>query len=355
MASSSPDSAVLSEAGRRLSDRDTLGAIDLLQGWSEEHLPSPSVTDLLDFLQLPEAKSVAPSNPDTARPAAIPTRRLWSVRAQGEFRADHELPALGGLDLQRGFPLAVKVGFVDVLAGFSAGSWLEDAKPYTDMDLWTGVEFRRPTWDGRVEGWGGWTESDQPEAGISGLLESKGKWRGWEFGQGPMARYSWRRSRFLGWSAQGVRPGALGSLELGGTIRVRQDPVWPVVLDYDSVPVRFARDRAQTTFHAGLVRQGGALRYGPQLDLDGRISFAPDRWMDSAGFTPKWGTKAPRAERRAELGCTASGFVRWDPSPAWSAEGALGWTWAAEEGAGGLDLSPFTPGPFLRLSARSSF
>ncbi len=354
MVSSSPDSAVLSEAGRKLSNRDTLGAIDLLQDWSEKHLVSQNVTDLLDFLQLPEATAVSPPKSDAIKSGAS-SRRLWSVRVEGEFQTDTQLPALGMLDLQRRFPLDAKTGSTDVLAGLSAGSWLEAAGPYAEMDLRTGIEFHRPTWNGRLEGWGGWTEKNQPEAGISGAWEFGARWCGWDLRQGPMARYSWRRARFLGWMVQGNGPVGGGELELDGTLRARQDPAWPAVLDYDTVPVRFARERAQATFHTALTKAYGSVRFGPQLDLDGRISFAPDRWTDSTEFTPQMGTRLPRSERRSELGCTASGFLRWEPSPVWFVEGSFGWTWAAQRVENGLDLSPFIHGPFLRLSARSNF
>ena len=351
--SSSPDSSVLSQAKGKLSDRDTLGAIDLLQEWSEGNLATRQVTDLLDFLQLPEATVVWPPAPDTAKPAGGPVRRLWLARAQGSFFADREMPASGGLDVQRRFPLKADEGTTDLLAGVAAGSWLEEAEAYADLDLWTGVELRRSDWNARFEG--GWTESNQPEAGISGLWEFKSRWKGLDLRQGPAVRYSWRRSRFVGWNVGVSGPSSVGSLDLGGSIRARQDPSWPVVLDYDSVPVRFARERAQATLHGALARTCGRLRYGPQMDLDGRVSFSPDRWNDSIGLAPRKVLTAPRSERRMEVDCTASGFVRWDPTPEWSAEGSLGWTWSAEGGAAGLDLSPFHRGPFLRLGGRSNF
>jgi len=355
VASSFPDSAVLTEAKGKLIDRDTLGAIDLLQDWSESNLATREVVDLLDFLLLPEPTAVWPPVSDSAKPPGTPPRRLWIARVQGMFLANRDLPATGGIEVQRRFPLGARDGATELVAGVSAGSWLVETSPYADLDLWTGLEFRRSSWNALLEVWSGWTEENQQEAGVSGNWESRSRWNGWEFRQGPVARYSWRRSRFLGWDVGATVPVRAGSLDLGGSIRARQDPSWPVVLDYDTVPVRFARERAQATLHASLARPTGHFRYGPQLDLDGRLSFAPDRWNDSATLGPAGVLTSPRSERRAELGCSASGYLRWDPTPVWSAEGSLGWTWSAEAGASGLELSPFTKGPFLRLGARSNF
>lgn len=241
---------------------------------------------------------------------------------------------------------------MDVLAGVSLGSWMEAAVPYADLDLWAGLELRRPGWNSRIEGWSGWTEDRKPEAGVSGIWEFKGRWNGWEFRQGPGVRLSWRRSRYLGWSAQASTAVLPGVLELAGAVRARQDPSWPVVQGYDSVPVKFARERAQATVHVALARTSGALDYGPSLDLDGRMSFAPDRWSDSGSGSA---AVVARSERRSDLGCTAGVFLRWNPSSIWSADGALGWTWSAQGRVAGLDVSPFSDGPSLRLGARSSF
>ena len=320
-----------------------------MQNWSEGNLPSQEVTDFLDVLQHPEGTAAWPSTQDTARPPSAPSRRLWLASAQVLLFGDRDLPASGEVDLQRRFPLESKVGATELEAGVSAGSWMEGTNPYADLDLWTGLDLRRPDWNGRIEGWGGWTESNQPEVGASGAWEFKRKLDGWEIRNGPSARVSWRRTRFLGWSLRAFGPLAFGSVDLGGAIRARQDPVWPVVLDDMHVPMRFARERAQSTLHAALDRRVGSLHLGPQLDLDGRVSLQPDRWTDSIQAV------VSRSERRAELGWTTSGFLRWDPTPTWSAQGALGWTWAKEWGDAGLELSSFNKGAFLRLGTLSSF
>ncbi|HXP90124.1 MAG TPA: hypothetical protein VN931_04235 [Fibrobacteria bacterium] len=342
---STPDSLVLCRAREKLSDRDTVGAIDLLQDWSEAHVESPAVAGLLDFLQLPEPESTIPP-PDTAKPWPLPRRDLWSILAEGVFHPDRDLPALGGLDLTRKFPLSASVGSTNLLAGISGGSWLEGTNPYADADLWTGIEFRRPDWYASIAGWGGWMERNLPEAGISGEWQIASHLGAWEFRNGPMARFSWRLTRYLGWTANATRRSGTGSLDLGGSLRWRQDPAWPSVPDFDSSKATLARSRLQATLQAALTRIHGTFAYGPESYLDGRISTTNDHWRDSTGTL---------SEDRSDLAFTAGGLLRWAPSHSWSAQGELGWTFVARWGEPELDLSPFEEGPFLRLTCRSDF
>jgi hypothetical protein len=341
----SPDSVVLLQARDKLSNRDTLGAIDLLQDWSEAHLESPSVAGLLDFLQLPEPTS-AISTPDSAQPWPLPRRRLWSILAEGFFHPDRDLPVLGGLDLSRKFPLSASTGSTNVLAGLSGGSWLEGTNPYANAVLWTGIERLRPDWQASITGWGGWMERNLPEAGISGNWEFHAHPGEWGVRQGPMARWSWRLTRYLGWTADASRRVGTGDLDLGGSFRWRQDPSWPSGPGLDSAQASFARSRLQATFRAALTRKRGSIAFGPESDLDGRISTSSDHWRDSLGTV---------SELRSDLALTAGGLVRWNPSSSWSAQGELGWTFVARWGEPELDLSPFEEGPVLRLSCRSDF
>jgi len=250
------------------------------------------------------------------------------------------------LDLTREFPLSASVGSTKLLAGISGGSWLEGTNPYANADLWTGIEFRRPDWHASITGWGGWMERNLPEAGISGEAQLDSRLGEWEFRQGPMARWSWHLTRYLGWTANTTRRSGTGSLDLGGSLRWRQDPSWPSAPGLDSLQANLSRSRLQATLQASLTRVRGSFAFGPESYLDGRISTTNDHWRDSTGTL---------SEDRSDLAFTAGGLVRWNPTPSWAAQGELGWTFIARWGQPDMDLSPFEEGPFLRVTCRSDF
>jgi|GEM_PF-2336935 len=346
LAASPPDSVVLAQVRGVLSRQDTLGAIDLLQDWSEGHSESPAVAGLLDELQLPDA-STPLLLPDSAKPMPSTSRlpgHSWSVLGEALLQPDRDLPALGGLDVSRSFPLKTPIGSTNLLAGLSGGSWMEGTDPYASADLWTGIEFRRPEWIAVIDGWGGWTERNQPEAGLSGdwrLISHPGDWN---LRQGPMARWSWRLTRYLGWSANASRRIGTGDFDLGGAVRLREDPPWTSSPALDSLHASFARARLQTTLHAALAKNTGSFTYGPEMEFDGRISATSDHWKDST---------SDATARRSDAAFTPVGLLRWHPKSSWWVEGELGWNFVARWGEPELDLSPFEAGPFLRISFRS--
>jgi len=189
-------------------------------------------------------------------------------------------------------------------------------------------------------------ERDLPEAGLSGdwqLISHPGDWN---LRQGPMARWSWRLTRYLGWSANASRRGGMGDLDLGGSVRWREDPSWTSSPLLDSLHATLARSRLQTTLRAALTRNRGSFTFGPEADLDGRISATADHWKDSGGNV---------SALRSDLAFTPGGLLRWCPRSSWWVEGELGWNFVARWGEPELDLSPFEEGPFLRASFRSAF
>jgi len=319
---------------RMLSDRDTLGAIDLLVDWSDQHGESVAVSDLLDRLQLPD-KSPPPSSAPAATPPPPP--RPWSLLVEGDFHVDSTSPIQGEVNLQRRLFLGDS-GRNAVAVGLTAGSWTEDAAPYATADAWLGWRARHPAWSAKMTTWFGWTEENHPELGASGQWQHLSKHGLWQVSHGPSARLSWRRTRLVGWSIDMEGAAARSRLELGGGLWLRQDPAWPAVRDTlnDKVPWRLARVRIQSTLDADFLLPRGNFAFGPGFDLDARTCLLRDRWTDQS--------TAVHHTLRSDLAATAKLISRWNPSRSRIVQFDAGWTWTAESGEAIRGMSPFYDG-----------
>ena len=343
--SSPTDSAVLSDARKKLSVHDTLGAIDLLADWSDRHGESFAVSGLLDRLQLPDESSVA--TPSTTE-AGVSAPSPWSILVEGDGHMDSNSPIQGAFNLQRNFFLDDS-GRNTIAAGATVGSWTEDADPYATADAWLGWNLRHPTWSTQMAGWAGWTEENQLELGASGQLRQVSKHGAWRISHGPSARFSWRKTRRAGWALDVDGAAGENRLDLDGALWLRQDPPWPTVQDTLNtvVPWRLARVRVQSSLDADLLLPHGSLSFGPGFDLDARASLSRDRWSSSS--------TAVHHTLRAEMAGTAKIIARWSPSKARFAQLDVGWTWSATSGEALPDMSPYDDGLNAGLRYLSDF
>lgn len=323
-----PASAALDSARRELSSGRDSAAVEILQDWTEENLPTAEEEALLDSLQ--------------SLPSGAPSRRgvrLW--RAGGDLvgRPSSRLPLLGMFDVSRRLVLLPGSG-AQVFGGMEAGTWLDGRRTGAGIDAKADLLAGDSADLREVAVWAGWTNASEVELGFSNRLSFERRGDSWTVTHGPNLVASWRRTRIFGWDVD---------LEdehwrISGALRWRQDPQWPDLADGTRHPMDLARAGFQSTTRVEYQIGGRPLVFGPSTDLDGRVMILPDRWgLDSL---------SPRSSsRRWGMQCNPAVWVKWTPTRGFLLRGELGWSWVFETGGAPLDLSPFLPGPYLRLSS----
>lgn len=317
----------MDSARRELSIGRDSAAIEILQDWTEEHMPTPEEEDLLDSLQ-----SLLP------RPAGL-RAHPWRVGSDVVVRPDRRMPFLGLVDVSRQVAALPGSG-AWLFGGLMGGTWMDGNR------LGAGIDARAELLVGdsldsrKVAVWAGWTDADEMELGLSNDWRFSRGWGSWSLVHGPSLVASWRRTRLLGWTAELTGP----RWRLRGALHWRQDPEWPEAQDGAGKSMELARAGFQSTTRMECQWGGGGFSWGPVLDLDGRILILPDRWLPDS-------VSGRSSSRRRGMECNTAGQVKWKPVGNFLLHSELGWAWTLQEGGAPLDLSPFLDGPYLRISS----